>query len=102
MDTPCLHGVSIPLLYRCYAVTILYPETHNNLHDLEKEVANLAVLNNRVKQFPHQDIQTNSCIHFDIKHNISDYGHVAITCIMTGTNPENIGNIPATNKSIKA
>ena len=48
----------------------------------------MAVLNNRVKQFPHQDIQTNSCIHFDIKHNISDYGHVAITCIMTGTNPE--------------
>src|SRR4051812_21583221 len=40
-------------------------------------------------------------IHFEIQTAISDAEHVAITWIMTGTNLGNIGNIPATNKSIK-
>jgi len=40
-------------------------------------------------------------IHFTIQHAISDGDHVAITWIMTGTNLGNIGELPATNKSIR-
>ncbi len=40
-------------------------------------------------------------IHFDIKTAVSDGNLVAITWIMTGTNTGNIGEIPATNKTIE-
>ena len=39
-------------------------------------------------------------IHFAIQEAIADGDYVAITWIMTGTNLENIGGFPPTNKSI--
>jgi steroid delta-isomerase-like uncharacterized protein len=41
-------------------------------------------------------------VHFEITTAISDGNLVAITWIMTGTNTGNIGEIPATNRKIKA
>ncbi len=39
-------------------------------------------------------------MHFEIQKAIADGDHVAITWIMTGTNLGNIGDIPATKKTI--
>jgi len=41
-------------------------------------------------------------MHFAIKSTIADGDSVAITWVMTGTNLGNIGDIPATNRSIEA
>jgi predicted ester cyclase len=39
-------------------------------------------------------------IHFEILAAISDGDNVAITCIMTGTNPSPVGSFPPTGKAI--